>query len=217
MMQNSTIQNKLLEKLFEQALSEGAQDNPHGLATHIHNEMDKRSLKPPTPKTISTYYQKLEDKEVFTITRHTLDAFSKYLDFIDYNDFIKRNSTETSKRCLYVIIILLGIIAFLGYENFRKKCMRWEEDRFVRAHCDEDGITKFDPGLYHNFKKLKAQCDKTFFFNTDGSPKVWYYKRGEKDLELFSSSGVHPLKRNDLRKINVEMIKKHICPDFKGS
>lgn len=208
------MQSKLLEQVFARALEEGATDNTNALATHIHNEMDKRSLRPPTSKTIGTYHQKLEGKEEFKISRAILDSFSKYRDYNDYNDFLKKNNGTSSKRCLYVIIILLGVIAFLVYENFRKKCMQWEGNRYVKEHCEEPNTIPLDIGLYNNFRKLEAICAKTFFFHADGSPKVWYYKRGEKDLELFSAPGVHPLKGNDLRKINVDMIRKHVCPDY---
>ena len=92
--------------------------------------------------------------------------------------------------------------------------MRWEGDRYVKAHCEEPNTMPVDIGLFNNFKKLEAQCEQTFFFNADGSPKVWYYKKGEQDLDLFSSPGVHPVLGNDLRKINADMIVKHLCPGF---
>ena len=210
------MQYKLLLMVFEKALSEGAPNTKNGLATHIHNAMDELGLKPPTTKSISTYHQKLEKNEEYAISRDILNEFSKYLEFENYGEFIQRNSKKTTNtnRFRFVIIILLAVIGFFIYDATRKKCMRWDGQQYIKVHCEEENAKPIDRGLLTNFRKLEVDCRKDFFFNTDGSPKVWYYKRGNKDLELFSSPGIHPVKGIDLRKINEDMIRKHVCEGY---
>lgn len=210
------MQYKLLSMVFEKSLSEGAPNTKNGLATHIHNAMDELGLKPPTPKSISTYHQKMEANEDYTISRDILNEFSKYLGDENYGDFIKRNGKKTTntKRLLFVIFVLLAVIGFFIYDTTSKKCMRWDGQQYVKVYCEEANAKPIDPGLLANFRKLEAACQKDFFFNKDGSPKVWYYKRGDKDLELFSSPGSHPIKGNDLRRINDDMIRKHVYEDY---
>ncbi|MBZ0328555.1 MAG: hypothetical protein K8F54_13180 [Altibacter sp.] len=210
------MQTKLLRMVFEKALHEGASNSRNGIATHISQALDHDFKFSITSKAISNYHQKLEEGETFTISKVIRNQLSKYLGYTDYKDFIKKNEEITVKknRSRYVIILLLVIIGYFIYDSTRKKCMQWQGDRYVKVHCEEPNTIPLDIGLYNNFRKLEATCEKTFFFNADGSPKVWYYKRGDKDLELFSAPGVHPLKGNDLRKINVDMIKKHVCPDY---
>jgi hypothetical protein len=210
------MQNKLVSKVFEKASSEGAPKSRNGLATHIHTAMNELNLKPPTTKSIGTYHQKLEANEDYAIARVTLDSFASYLEYDDYADFIQKNSRKTvnTKRCKFLIIALLAVIGFLIYDAQRKKCMTWDGEQYVKVHCEEANAKPIDPGLLANFKKLEKDCNKDFFFNEDGSPKVWYYKRGDKDLELFSSPGIHPVKGNDLHKINDDMICKHVCDTY---
>jgi len=209
------MQYKLLSMVFEKASSDGAPKSINGLATHIHNAMDALGLNPPTTKSIGTYHQKMEANEDYTISRDILDGFSKYLEYDDYSDFIKRNNKNTNtNRVRFVIILLLAVIAFLIYDATRKKCMRWDGQEYVKVHCEEVNAKPIDRGLLNDFKKLEADCRYDFFFDQDGSPKVWYYKRGDKDLELFSSPGMHPVKGNDLRKIKEDMISKHICNTY---
>lgn len=202
--------------VFEKALEEGAPNTKNGLATHIHNTMDEMGLNPPTSRSIGTYHQKLGTKEDYSISREILNEFCKYLEYENYGDFINANSNKSTNeyRFRYVIIVLLAIIGFFIYNTTIKKCMRWDGMQYIKVHCEEENAKPTDPGLLANFRKLEADCRKDFFFNKEGDPKVWYYKVGDNDLELYSSPGVHPVKGNDLRKINEDMIRKHICPTY---
>ena len=210
------MQTKLLKLVFEKALQEGAAQSRNGMATHISQALEHDFKFSISAKAISNYHQKLEEGEDFSISKVIRNQLSKYIGYMDYKDFIKKNEEVSIKtnRSRYLIILLLVIIGFFVYDTTRKKCMRWEGDRYVKAHCEEANTMPVDIGLFNNFRKLEAQCDPTFFFNADGSPKVWYYKKGEQDLDLFSSPGVHPVLGNDLRKINEDMIVKHLCPEF---
>jgi hypothetical protein len=197
-------------------LSEGAPNTTNGLATHIHNAMDEQGLKPPTSRSIGTYHQKMEANEDYSISRDILNEFAKYVEYDNYGDFIKGNSNKVTNtnRFRFVILVLLSVIGFFIYDSTRKKCMRWDGWHYIKVHCEEDNAKPIDPGLLANFRKLDADCRKDFFFNSEGDPKVWYYKIGDNNLELFSSPGIHPVKGNDLRKINEDMIRKHICETY---
>jgi hypothetical protein len=89
--------------------------------------------------------------------------------------------------------------------------MRWEGDHYIKAQCEEPGAVPKDIGLLRNFKKLEPECRTDFFFNPDGSAKVWYYKAGDKNLELFSVPGLNPVNGKTLKPITEYMIGEHLC------
>ncbi len=131
------MQYKLLSKVFDQARTEGAPNSKNGLATHIHDAMVDLNLNPPTSKSIGTYYEKLETKEDYSISRDILNEFSKYVEYENYGDFIKRNGDKTTNvnRFRFVILILLIVIGFFMYDSSRKKCMRWDGWQYIKVHC----------------------------------------------------------------------------------
>ncbi|MFT7072866.1 hypothetical protein [Patiriisocius sp. Uisw_017] len=207
------MEKKILEEAFEKARSEGAPDTALGLATHIHNELENKCSQPTTADSFRGYFRKLEKEESFNISKTTKDHLSIYLGYEDYKNYLDRKNTKTinTKRHQFAALVLLIVVVFFVYNTTRKKCMVWEENKFVKIHCEEDNAKPIDQGLLIKFKKMKAECREDFFFNEDESAKVWYYKRGKNDLELFTRPGIHPIKGVTLNAITRYMIGEHIC------
>lgn len=210
------MQKKLLEAAFEKARGEGASNTALGLATHIYNELETKCAQPTTADSIRGYYRKLEKNEPFNISKTGKDHLAIYLGHENYKKYLDGKNTKNinAKRYQFVLLVMILVVAFLVYDANRKKCMIWENDRYVKIHCEEENAKPISPGLLANFRKLEPDCKQEFFFNPDASPKVWYYKRGDKDLEFFSTSGSHPINGRDLKKINEDMIRKHTCFTF---
>ncbi|EDM44946.1 hypothetical protein SCB49_02459 [unidentified eubacterium SCB49] len=208
---------KLLEDAFQKARKEGASNTALGLATHIYNELENKCSLPTTADSIRGYYRKLEKNESFNISKTAKDHLSIYLGFEDYKSYLDKRNTKSvsAKWYQWALLALIIIVAFFVYNTTRKKCMIWDKDHFVKIHCEEVDAKPIDQSLFANFKKIEANCTEGFFINEDGSVNVWYYKRGENDLELFTSPGVHPVNGKTLNEITKYMIKKHICDSLK--
>ncbi len=204
---------KLLEEVFQKARGEGAPDTALGLATHINKELEGKCQQPTTADSIRGYYRKLEHKEPFNISKTAKDHLAIYLGFKDYKDYLEDTKTTvvSTKKYQIALLLLIIVVAFFAYNATQKKCMIWDEDHFVKIHCEEANAKPIDQGLLNNFKKIEAECTEDFFFNKDNSAKVWYYKRGDKDLELFNSPGIHPVNGKTLHEITAYMINAHIC------
>jgi hypothetical protein len=207
------MQKKLLEEAFEKAKGEGASDTALGLATHIYNELETKCDQPTTADSIRGYYRKLENNETFNISKTAKDHLAIYLGHEDYKSYLDGKNTKTinAKRYQFALLVLLLVVAFFVYDATRKKCMVWDETTFVKIHCEEANAKPLDQGVLMRFKKVEAECREAFFFNKDGSPKVWYHKRAKNDLELFTSPGIHPINGRTLNDITRYMIAEHIC------
>ncbi len=165
-------------------------------------------------------------------------ALAKYLGYMDYKDYLLKNELEekalttkhrgqtktgnwVKKNSKWIksfsIVFIVGIICFLGYNYFNKqRWMEWNETHFVEVAFDsekiKDGVLKlYKEERIRGFKKLFPNCESTFF-NGDGAVKIWYGKN--KELEYFSSYGLHPETGKTLKPITKYMVKKHICKSF---
>ena len=207
------MQEKLLEEAFKKARKEGASNTALGLATHIHNELEGKCNQPTTADSIRGYYRKLENKEAFNFSKTAKDHLSIYLGYEDYKGYLTKNNSKdiNTKRYKFTLLVLIIVLIFFVFNSTRKKCMIWDENRFVKIYCEEANAKPIDQGLLTKFRKIEAQCLEDFFFNEDRSAKVWYYKRGNNDIELFSSPGIHPVNGKSLKDITRYMINEHIC------
>jgi len=207
------MQDTLLKEAFEKALSEGAPKTGNGIATHIHDALEKLCDQPTTTDSIRGYYRRFENEEEFNISRTAKDHLAVYLGSKNYKEYLEKTGTKivNKRRYVFVIIVLVLALVYLLYETSRKKCMIWQDDRYVKIHCEEANAKPVQPGLLQNFKKVTYECRTDFFFDAGGQPKVWYYKRGENDLELYSMPGKHPIVEKTLHAITPYMIEAHVC------
>ena len=97
----------------------------------------------------------------------------------------------------------------------QQRWMVWQEDRYVGVKFNTE---KYDIGqlrLYkkdriEKFRKVTLPCDAVFF-NDNGTVNFWYGKNNRKELEYFTSLGLHPQTGKTLKPITEHMIKTHIC------
>lgn len=207
-------QDRLLEAVFAKAREEGAPDSGNGIATHIYAALDNSIGQPISVDSIRGYYKRFSNNEDFKISQTAKDHLSVYLGRDDFKDFIKKDTTKSinKKRYQFLIVILILVIAFFAYDRTRKKCMIWDTNRFVKIHCDEVNAKPIkNEAMFNSFKMLEAECKTDFFFEASGEPKVWYYKKGKGDLELFNMPGIHPVNGKTLNDITPYMVETHIC------
>lgn len=209
----STMVKKLLKDAFEKAKNEGASQSANGLATHIYNCLEGSVPQPTTADSIRGYYRRLENEEDFNISQIAKDHLAIFLGFDNFRAYVidQKRSPIQKRRYQVAIIFLLVVVGYFIYENNRKKCMIWNDFQYVKIHCDEPNAKPINIGLLKNFKKVTADCKIDFFFNEDGSARIWYHKIAKDHLELFTSPGLHPIYDKTLNDITPYMIKVHVC------
>ncbi|MFC7356731.1 hypothetical protein ACFQO1_03455 [Jejudonia soesokkakensis] len=210
-------QDKLLEAVFKKAQSEDAPDSANGIATHIHRALETSCTQPISVDAIRGYFTKFKKEEDFNISQVAKDQFAMYVGKTDFKDFLNKDTRKVinKKRYQFLITVLILVIAFFMYDSTRKKCMIWDTNRYVKIHCEEANAKPINRMLLNNFKKLNPECSSSFFFDASGAPKVWYYKKGKGDLDLYSMPGIHPVNGKTLNDITLYMIKAHLCDSLK--
>jgi len=131
---------------------------------------------------------------------------------------VRQNYTGANRAKLTVLFVLILFAgAYLIIDVFRETgCMIWKDDHYEEVQCDlqvngfaGNNVIPLDEKLLLYQKKIIA-TDTTTFFNADGSPRIWYGKSGEKELEYFTYPGKHPETGKELTKISNYMIVNHI-------
>lgn len=117
---------------------------------------------------------------------------------------------------MFIGILLTSIILF--YNTFLTDCnlMIWKKDHYEKVDCEivnDDSIGKayisLDETLLENMRKVKVDS-MTTFFHKDGTPRIWYYKVSDNELEYFTSPGLHPENKKTLKPITERMINKYV-------
>ncbi|MCW5521127.1 hypothetical protein J1N09_14860 [Aureitalea sp. L0-47] len=205
---------EFLEDVFQRALEEGAPETANGIATHIHQALDEKVKGQPLGvDSIRSYYTKWKNGKSVSLSKASKNDLAVYLGDTNFKAYTERKQTKkvNTKRYIYAMSVMVFVIGFLLVDRFRPKCMIWSEDRYERCACSEDGSVDVDPIKLKKFRKLVVKCEIEFFFDKEGKPKVFYYKKGDKDLELFNMPTWHPENGEVLRKITPHMIREHLC------
>ena len=203
---------ELIKRVRQKALEDGASNSKLGIAKQVVNNLDIQV----SARTFTNYLNDLEEGIEISIAREIKESLARYLDFQNYNTFKKsvQKDGKVERKYVFVIFLLIAsLIATIVFYN-RKKCMIWQGDHYVKIHCEESKAKPIDQRLLTNFKKVEPKCDSVFFFHEDGAPKVWYYKKGKNDLELFTMPGEHPVNGKTLNDITSYMINEHQCTDL---
>lgn len=204
-----SMEEELIKRIRLKALEEGASNSKLGIAKQVVNTIDISI----SEKTFTNYLTAIEEGNGVTISREIRESLARYLKFEDYNAFKKsvQKSNKSERKYVFIILTLVVIlIATILFFN-RKKCMKWQVDRYVKIHCEEATAKPIDQRLLTSFKKVQPNCEPDIYFHKDGSPKVWYYKIGKRDLELFSMPGIHPVNGKTLNGITEYMVNEHLC------
>ena len=182
-------------------------------------------------KTYRVYHneaRKLIDapKDISIKQLKVINGLCKFLGYDNYEDFVASlggknfgqafvSFLKGNKAVLIIIFLLVAGMSIYYFAN-RQCYMVWEKDHYVEVTldpkkyslrqlklCNEDRI--------ENFKKIIPNCETTAFFDLQGNAKIWYGKNSKKELEYFTSYGLHPETGKSLKPITVYMIKKYIC------
>lgn len=158
-----------------------------------------------------------------------VNGLCKYLGYDNYTDFELAQKDKSFKdgfifffRKFKVILFmstlfLAGLIIFNSIQ--KQRWMIWVEDHYEEVKFNpeqlQDGVLKvYKKDRIEFFKKLEnADCDTPYFKN-NGEVNLWYGKHINGDIELFTSTGLHPETGKTLKPITVYMIRKYFCSDY---
>lgn len=206
--------DKLIERVFEKAGKESGKDSVNGKAEYLAEHIFEVYKFQVSSKTL-TRYQKKEYSPSHPLT----DYLSQFLGYKNYGEFVKSESGpvfkseasyKKSKAWIIALILvpLIGVSAYVGYQNGKEECMIWQEDHFEKTTCsgaeNEEILRAF---RLENFKKIAPTDTTTFFKN--GKAQVWYDKSNN-ELEFFTAPGTHPTNDKTLKPITTYIIEKYI-------
>lgn len=203
------MQEELIKAVRLKALDQGATNSKLGIAKHVSSKIDISI----SEKTFTNYLKSLEEGNEVAISKEIRDSLARYLTFESYFTFKKslHKGKSIERKYVYIIFVLIAfLIATIVFFN-QKKCMIWQGNQYVKIHCEEANAKPIDQRLLVNFRKVEPSCKEGFFFNEDNTPRVWYYKKGKNDLELYSMPGEHPINGKTLDNITEYMVTTHLC------
>ncbi len=206
---------KLIQLIFEKAKLQTENNSPNGQARHISSILSDNFKHPISEKSLIRYLKgEIQPK------KDTLDAMSKYLDYKNYEDFIKNNRSNKKNGLYKIILIVLSSVLLVGilYFNINWKqkevkqeemyCMEWKEDHYEKIVCDETSLNiSYNQNVIENFKKV--ELDTTMVFFKKGKALYWYDKTGGK-IEFFTKGGRHPTNDKVLKPVTQTIIRKYI-------
>ena len=184
-------------------------------------------------RTYRDYYneaKKLEgkDEDINIKQLSVINGLCSYLEFDSYQDFTK-SLKDVGKKSIFeqikiiikknkvvISILLIIIIGIVSYNYItRQRWMVWDENQYIEVKFDLDRYDVNQIKIYKDdridfFKKVITDCN-TNFFSEDGTVQIWYGKNKNKELEYFTSFGLHPETGITLKPITQYMISKYIC------
>lgn len=185
---------------------------------------------------LSDYYRmakKSEVDQVIVKDPRVVLAMCNYLDSNSFSDFKKANGIVTTdkkpaknakttfvdflknhKVSIYISSSIVLIMLIIFSAN-KQRWMVWENDRYVEISFDPEKYNLGQIKLYNKerikyFRRVIVDCE-TDFFDSNGKVKIWYGKNKNKELEFFTSLGLHPETGKTLDPITDYMIKKYVC------
>ncbi len=139
-----------------------------------------------------------------------IDATSKENIGTPINIWIRKN------KIVVTFSILLFAILIINTSFDKQRWMVWEKYHYVEVEADVKKyksyqLKELDQKLIKNFKKINSPDCNTDCFTIEGKAKVWYWKKNNKEIELYTSAGLHPTNGKTLKPITIHMIRKYIC------
>ncbi|WP_452223492.1 hypothetical protein [Lacinutrix chionoecetis] len=226
------MHRKLLTEAFEKAKKERGFTQKIHVTRFLSDYIIEDTKKPYGERILRNHYKNAienreEDVELKSFAAKSLAKYVGYNSYEDYTtktkgvlptihniSFIKKHKLKFI--FLSPIIIIIILLSTMTVNN--QRWMIWQNDHYVEVKFDPSLYSVSDLKLYkeeriNTFKKIKPDCD-IIFFKGDGSVNIWYGKNTKKELELFTSLGLHPETGRTLKPITEYMITKYICSDF---
>ncbi|WP_225034713.1 hypothetical protein [Winogradskyella sp. SM1960] len=223
------MHRKLLKEAFNKAKEDTGSEKLTHLATHLSDFIVEDSKTPYGERVLRDNYNKIlnntEDK--IYLRAHAAEALSHYLGFTSYANYIKINSYEAPssdihsltffekhKITLFVtFIVIIGV--FIFHSATKQRWMVWKGNHYIEVDFDTEKYNLNQLKIYKEerikfFTKVKPSCDYTFF-TPKGEALLWYGKNENKNLEFFTTLGLHPETGKTLKPITKYMIEKYIC------
>ncbi|AXG70026.1 hypothetical protein KORDIASMS9_02255 [Kordia sp. SMS9] len=231
------MKEKLFQEAFKKAERQSGKTTKNGVAVHLEKVFSVELNFPTSKITFSRYYEQFIEEstdQAMSPNTELLNNLARYLGFQNYEDFVTNilahnNSSESidsakendvmrflKKHSWLIIIILLTIITVLVIMQLNKqRWMIWDGTHYIEVSFN---LKKYDLGelkLYNkdrinNLKKIEADC-QTEYKKLDGTPNVWYGKNQKKELEYFTSLGLHPETGKSLKPLSDHMFYKYVC------
>ncbi|MFK7750889.1 MAG: hypothetical protein AB8B65_21040 [Kordia sp.] len=221
----------LFRQAFNKAKQQSGKNSKNGVSSHLESVFAMKLNFQTSKVTFSRYYEQfMEGKagKIMNPSTGLLDKLAEYIGYNSYEDFVTQideKDTPTrvgflkfvKKSKWFILIILLAlVIVFIIIKLNKQRWMVWNVTHYEEVQFD---LEKYELGqlkLYKeerikNFKKIEVDC-QTEYKNLDGTTKIWYGKNHKKELQYFTSLGLHPETGKSLKEITPHMINKHICP-----
>jgi len=185
---------------------------------------------------LADYYKmakKEENDTVIVKDPRVVQAMCSYLNHNNFSDFRNAHSINDTdvksinnssfikflknhKISIITSSIIIIVMLVVYYAN-KQRWMVWENDRYVEVSFDPETYNLGQLKLYNesrieSFRKVNVDC-ATEFFNKSGKVKIWYGKNSQRELEFFTSLGLHPETGKSLKPITDYMIDKYACPE----
>lgn len=212
--------DQLLKEVFKKAEKETEKVSANGRAEFIADSILTEFKYQISAKSLIRYFKGESNPSM-----QTKNFLAQFLGFENYDSYIVHYSSSNDelagdkhqpkfkvpKKSIFATLLLvpiIGISAFLGYSSGEKKCMVWEEVRYIETSCTGSDLEQnFIPYVFENFKKIEVTDTTTFFKN--GEVQIWYDKSNNQ-LEFFTAPGIHPENGKTLKPITNYMIGKYI-------
>jgi len=231
---NEELITELILLVFDKAQEASRKTNEYGLSKYLSDYFTEEYNSTLELTTFRRYYKGYVSKVIKKIIPNeaTRDILAKYLEFENYESFLKNSECEIAKRKLRTalrntksiwkkrtsISLLLFIITFIAlsllalrYEE--KNCMIWTGGHFEKIKCSgTKNEENLDPIRLKEFKQVYfRKCDTFFLWDNPDEPIIWYDKSKNK-VTLFTAPGIHPTNRKTLKPITQTIIDNHIEP-----
>ncbi|MBC8757149.1 hypothetical protein H2O64_20940 [Kordia sp. YSTF-M3] len=220
----------LFQQAFKKAKQQSGKTSKNGVSSHLENVFAMKLNFQTSKVTFSRYYEQfMEGKtgKIMNPSTGLLDKLAEYIGYNSYEDFVtqldqKDTPTRVSflkfarKSKWFIIITLLALVTvFIIIKLNKQRWMVWNLTHYEEVQFD---LEKYELGqlkLYKeerikNFKKIEVDC-QTEYKTPEGTIKIWYGKNHKKELQYFTSLGLHPETGNSLKPLSKYMFEEHIC------
>jgi hypothetical protein len=227
------MHRKLIIEAFEKAKKEEGFIKKTHVSRFLSEYITEHTKEPYGEKIIRVHYNNAMSsaQEKVELKSFAAESLANYLGNHSYKAYLNKSQVpefEREKRHLFtknkyqiLLFILAVVIAILLVSSITlntQRWMVWQEDHYEEAAFDTEKYNIGDLKLYkeermEKFKKIEPNCN-TLFFKSNGIENLWYGKNKNKELEFFTSLGLHPDTGKTLKPITAYMIKKHICDTY---